>query len=143
MPSSPAPCRRRTAANASYSTSTASAPGRPRCATGWLGPANPLTEQLSLPEPGRRSKFDGAREVILTILGNGPLSAEKIWQEAQELDLLVRTVNAAKSALGIASKLLVADGRVCSLWMPAGDVAKEPGGGLIAECGEQFEEGSA
>ena len=105
----------------------------------WLGPANPLTEQLSLPEPGRRSKFDRAREVILTILGNGPLSAEKIWQEAQGLDLSVRTVNAAKSALGIASKRLVADGRVCSLWMLAGDVAKEPAGELIAEFGERFE----
>ena len=54
----------------------------------WLGPANPLTEQLSLPEPGRRSKFDRAREVILTILENGPLSVEKIWQE-QGLDLSV------------------------------------------------------
>jgi hypothetical protein len=94
-----------------------------------LGPANPLTEQLSLPEPGRRSKFDRAREVILTILENGPLSVEKIWQE-QGLDLSVRTVNAAKSALGIASTRLVADGRVCSLWMLAGEVAKEPGGGI-------------
>jgi hypothetical protein len=105
----------------------------------WLGPANPLTEQLSLPEPGRRSKFDRAREFLLTILGNGPLSAEKIWQEAQGLDLSVRTVNAAKSALGIASKRLVAEGRVCSLWMLAGDVAEEPAGELIAEFGERFE----
>jgi hypothetical protein len=113
------------------------------CASGprlaWFGPANPLTEQLSLPEPGRRSKFDRAREFLLTILGNGPVSAEKIWQEAQGLDLSVRTVNAAKAALGIASKRLVADGRVCSLWMLAGDVAKEPAGELIADFGERFE----
>jgi len=105
----------------------------------WLGAANPLTEQLSLPEPGRRSKFDLAREFLLTLLGNGPLSAEKIWQEAQALDLSVRTVNAAKAALGIASKRLVAEGRVCSLWMLPGDVAKEPAGELIAEFGERFE----
>ena len=56
--------------------------------------------------------------------------------------LSVRTVNAAKSALGIASKRLVAEGRVCSLWMLAGDVAKQPAGELIAEFGERFEGGS-
>jgi hypothetical protein len=37
----------------------------------WLGAANPLTEQLSLPDPGRHSKFDRARKFLLTLLGSG------------------------------------------------------------------------
>jgi len=34
---------------------------------------------------------------------------------------------------------LVAEGRVCSLWMLPGDVAKEPAGELIADFGDRFE----
>jgi hypothetical protein len=94
---------------------------------------------FSLNATGSRGSGDRPLPRLWECFCNGPLSAEKILQEAQGLDLSVRTVNAAKSALGIASKRLVADGRVCSLWMLAGDVAKEPAGELIAEFGERFE----
>jgi hypothetical protein len=98
----------------------------------WLG-TSPVSADELLAGASRRDDQprDRAAVFLAQFLAAGPRSSHDIWQAAQKAGLSARTVQRAKSALGIHCRRVHTDGRPVSYWLLPG---QELPAGLSGSC---------
>jgi hypothetical protein len=69
----------------------------------WLGDCDITTDEMLTGKPKPESRFAKARRLIETELANGEVSAAEIFEIAEEQGISGKTLNRAKSALGVLS----------------------------------------
>jgi len=69
----------------------------------WHGEFDMNADDMFNNNPNRTSRFDEAKLFIQTILANGAVEATKIMEMAEEQGISIKTLNRAKSVLGVNS----------------------------------------
>jgi len=88
-------------------------------------PPPTIQEQMAYNMPVKATKIKEAKEFLLTILRDGPVPAEEVFQAAAEADISQGTLRNAKAALGVVSEKARGERGPISWRLPTDDEKKD------------------